>query len=236
MEALLEATARDSFGKNEARRTRAAGRVPAVVYGSSGQDSGDANKAATPISVEPKALLRILHSESGANTLISLKLAGAKDARVLVKEYQLDPVTHQILHADFYRIAMDRVLRLTVPVTVKGEAPGVKQQSGILEFVHRIVEVECLPADIPEHIEVNVGELMLHQGIRVRDVPVNPKVKLVDDADMMLVHVIMPKAEEAPAPAEGAAAAATTATAPAEPEVIKKGKKDEDEEKEDKKK
>jgi len=131
---------------------------------------------------------------------------------------------------------MDRVLRLTVPVTVKGEAPGVKQQSGILEFVHRIVEVECLPADIPEHIEVNVGELMLHQGIRVRDVPVNPKVKLVDDADMMLVHVIMPKAEEAPAPAEGAAAAATTATAPAEPEVIKKGKKDEDEEKEDKKK
>ena len=228
MEALLEATVRDSFGKNEARRTRVAGRVPAVVYGSSGQGSGDEGKAATPISVEPKALLRILHSESGANTLISLKLAGAKDARVLVKEYQLDPVTHQLLHADFYRIAMDRVLRLTVPVTVKGEAPGVKQQSGILEFVHRIVEVECLPADIPEHIEVNVGDLMLHQGIRVRDVPVNPKVKLVDDADMMLVHVIMPKAEAAPAPAEGAAAAATTAaTAPAEPEVIKKGKKDE---------
>ena len=235
MEALLEATVRESFGKNEARRTRAAGRVPAVVYGSSGEGSGDAK--ATPISVEPKALSRILHSESGANTLISLKLAGAKDARVLVKEYQLDPVTHQILHADFFRIAMDRVLRVSVPVTVKGEAPGVKQQSGILEFVHRIVEVECLPADIPEHIEVNVGDLMLHQGIRVRDVPVNPKVKLVDDADMMLVHVIMPKAEEAPAPAEGAAAAATTvAAAPAEPEVIKKGKKDEDEEKEDKKK
>jgi large subunit ribosomal protein L25 len=237
MEALLEATVRESFGKNEARRTRAAGRVPAVVYGSSGEGSGDDSKAATPISVEPKALLRILHSESGANTLISLKLAGAKDARVLVKEYQLDPVTHQVLHADFFRIAMDRVLRVSVPVTVKGEAPGVKQQSGILEFVHRIVEVECLPADIPEHIEVNVGDLMLHQGIRVRDVPVNPKVKLVDDADMMLVHVIMPKAEEAPAPAEGAVAAATTAAAaPAEPEVIKKGKKDEDEEKEDKKK
>ena len=237
MEALLEATSRESFGKNEARRTRAAGRVPAVLYGSSGQGSGDDSKSATPISVEPKAQLRILHSESGATTLISLKLAGAKDARVLVKEYQLDPVTHQLLHADFYRIAMDRVLRVTVPVTVKGEAPGVKQQSGILEFVHRIVEVECLPADIPEHIEVNVGELMLHQGIRVRDVPVNPKVKLVDDGEMMLVHVIMPKAEEAPAPAEGAAAAATTtATAPAEPEVIKKGKKDEDEAKDDKKK
>jgi large subunit ribosomal protein L25 len=237
MDALLEATARDSFGKNEARRTRASGRVPAVLYGSSGQGSDDENKSATPISVDPKALSRILHSDSGANTLISLKLAGAKDARVLIKEYQLDPVTHQILHADFYRIAMDRVLRLTVPVHVKGEAPGVKQQGGILEYVHRILEVECLPADIPEHIEVNIGDLMLHQGIRVRDVPVNPKVKLVDDADMMLVHVIMPKAEEAPAPAEGAAAGAATATAtaPAEPEVIKKGKKDEAEDEEKKK-
>ncbi len=228
MEALLEATARDSFGKNEARRTRASGRVPAILYGAAGE--GDDARTATPIAVDPKALSRILHSEAGANTLISLKLAGMKDARVLVKEYQLDPVTHQILHADFYRIAMDRVLRLTVPITVKGEAPGVKQQGGILEFVHRIVEVECLPADIPEHIEVNVGDLMLHQGIRVRDVPVNPKVKLVNDADMMLVHVIMPKAEEAAAPAEAAAGAAPAAAAPAEPEVIKKGKKEEAEE------
>jgi large subunit ribosomal protein L25 len=228
MEALLEATARDSFGKNEARRTRASGRVPAILYGAAGD--GDDTRTATPIAVDPKALSRILHSEAGANTLISLKLAGTKDARVLVKEYQLDPVTHQILHADFYRIAMDRVLRLTVPITVKGEAPGVKQQGGILEFVHRIVEVECLPADIPEHIEVNVGDLMLHQGIRVRDVPVNPKVKLVNDGDMMLVHVIMPKAEEAAAPAEAAAGAATAAAAPAEPEVIKKGKKEEAEE------
>jgi large subunit ribosomal protein L25 len=237
MEALLEATSRDSFGKNEARRTRAAGRVPAVLYGSSGEGAV-ADGSATPISVDPKALLHILHSESGANTLISLKLAGMSDARVLVKEYQLDPVTHQILHADFYRIAMDRVLRVTVPVTVKGEAPGVKQQGGILEYVHRIVEVECLPADIPEGIEVNVGDLMLHQGVRVRDVPVNPRIKLVDDGDMMLVHVIMPKAEEAPAPAEGTAAAAApaaAAAAPAEPEVIKKGKKDEAED-DDKKK
>jgi len=232
MEAILEATKRDSIGKNEARRTRAGGRVPAVVYG---QDSGGKNDA-TSISVEPKALLRILHSESGANTLISLKVAGAGDARVLVKEYQLDPVTHQILHADFHRIAMDRVLRITVPITVKGEAPGVKQQGGILEYVHRSVEVECLPADIPESVEINIGELMLHQGVRVRDVPVNPKWKPVSDADMMIVHVIMPKAEEVAAPAEGAVAAAAAPAMPAEPEVIKKGKKDETEEGEDKKK
>jgi large subunit ribosomal protein L25 len=201
--------------------------VPAVLYGLQG---GKAES--TAIAVEPKALTKILHSESGANTLISLKLAGAKgDARVLVKDYQLDPITHKILHADFYRIAMDKVLRVTVSITVKGEAPGVKQQGGILEFVHRQVEVECLPADIPEHIEINVGDLMLHQGVRIRDLAANPKVKVVTDADTMLVHVIMPKAEEVAAPAaEGAAAAAPAA--PAEPEVIKKGKKEEAEEKE----
>src|SRR5215813_9749524 len=231
MEAVLEATRRESIGKNEARRTRAAGRVPAVLYG---EDGG--KHVATPISVEPKALLKILHSEAGANTLISLKLSGGGDTRVLVKEYQLDPITHQLLHADFHRIAMDRMLQITVPIIVKGEAPGVKQQGGILEYVHRSIEVECLPADIPENVEINIGELMLHQGVRVRDLPANQKWKPVSEADMMIVHVIMPKAEEAAAPAaEGAAAAAAPAAA-AEPEVIKKGKKEETEEKEDKKK
>ena len=150
---------------------------------------------------------------------------------MLVKEYQLDPITHQILHADFYRIAMDKALKITVQLTIKGEAPGVKQQGGILEFMHRQVELECLPADIPEHIEINVGELMMHQGVRVRDLPANPKLKLLTDADMMLVHVIMPK-EEAAAPAADAAAAAPTAAA--EPEVIKKGKKEDAEEKDKK--
>jgi large subunit ribosomal protein L25 len=231
MEAVLEATKRETIGKNEARRARAAGRVPAVLYG---ENKGGKNEA-TSISVEPKALLKILHSESGANTLISLKLAGAGDTRVLVKEYQLDPLTHELLHADFHRIAMDRVLQVTVPVAIKGEAPGVKQQGGILEYVHRSIEVECLPANIPESIEINVGELMLHQGVRVRDLPVNEKWKPLSDADMMIVHVIMPKAEEVAAPAADAAAAAAPAV-PAEPEVIKKGKKEETEEDEDKKK
>lgn len=229
MEAVLEATVRESRGKNEAHRTRAGGKVPAVLYGVVGSGKAEA----TAIAVEPKALRKILHSEAGANTLISLKLAGSGDTRVLVKDYQLDPITHEILHADFYRIAMDKVLRVTVSVTAKGEAPGVKQQGGILEYVHRQVEVECLPADIPEHIEINIGELMLHQGVRVRDLPANPKVKFVTEADTMLVHVIMPKAEEVATPAagtEGAAAAAPVA--PAEPEVIKKGKKEEAEEKE----
>ena len=219
MEATLEANARDTFGKNEARRTRRGGHVPGVLYGGEG-------RTATPIAVDPKALLKILHSESGANTLISLKLAGAGDMRVLVKEFQLDPVTRQLLHADFYRIAMDRVLRVTIPVLVKGEPKGVKQQSGILEFIRREIEIECLPSDIPEHVEIDVSELMLHQGVRVRDIAVDPKWKPMSDADMMLVHVILPKAEEVAAPVE---AAAVVPVAPAEPEVIKKGKKEEEE-------
>jgi large subunit ribosomal protein L25 len=227
MEATLEATARDTFGKNEARRTRRQGRVPAVVYGASGDGPGKEAKEATPIAVDPKALLKILHSESGANTLISLRLAGAGDTRVLVKEYQLDPITHQVLHADFYRVAMDRAIQVTIPVIVKGEPKGVKQQGGVLEFIRREIEVECLPGDIPENVEIDVSELMLHQGVRVRDLAANPKWKAVSEPDLMLIHVIMPKAEEAPAPAEAAAAAPA---APAEPEVIKKGKKEEAEE------
>jgi len=227
MEAILEATSRETFGKNEARRTRRDGKVPGILYG------GDGGRA-TPIAVSPRALLKILHSESGLNTLISLKLEGAGDARVLVKDFQLDPVTHQMLHADFYRVAMDKVLQVTIPVTVHGEPKGVKQQGGVLEFIRREIEIECLPGDIPEHIEIDVSELMLHQGVRVRDVPIDPRWKPLTEADAMLVHIILPKAEEAPAAAEVAAAATAT---PAEPEVLKKGKKEEEEEKkEDKKK
>ena len=229
MEAILEASVRETFGKNEARRTRRAGKVPAVLYGAS---SEGASREATAIAVDPKSLLKILHSESGVNTLISLKLAGGGDARVLVREYQLDPITHAVLHADFYRIAMDRVLRVTIPIVVKGEPKGVKQQGGILEFIRREIEVECLPADIPEHVEVDVSELMLHQGIRVRDITVDPKWKPVSEGDLMLVHIIQPKAEEAAASAETAAAPAATA----EPEVIKKGKKEEGGEEDEKKK
>ena len=230
MEATLEAVARDTFGKNEARRTRREGKVPAVLYGGDGG-------SATPIAVAPKALLRILHSESGQNTLISLKLAGSGDARVLVKDFQLDPITHELLHADFYRVAMDKLLQVTIPIHVTGEPKGVKQQSGVLEHIRREIEIECLPADIPENIVVDVSELMLHQGIRVRDIATSPKWKPLSDAELMLVHVIMPKAEESAATAEAAAATAPVA-APAEPEVIKKGKKEDEEgeKKEEKKK
>jgi large subunit ribosomal protein L25 len=179
------------------------------------------------IAVDPKVLARILRTEQGANTLIALNLPGGGDARVLVKEYQLDPVTHQLLHADFYRVAMDRVIRVQVSVVAKGEPKGVKQQGGVLDIVHRQIEIECLPADIPNHIEIDVSELMVGQSIRAKDVATNPKWKALSDPEMMLLHVIIPKVEETPAPAAEVATAGAAA-APAEPEVIKKGKKEEE--------
>jgi len=227
MEATLEAVKRSTAGKNaknEARRLRAAGSVPAVVYGAS---TGDA-AASLPVSVDPKSLLRILHSDSGVNTLIKLRVDGTETS-VLVKEYQLDPITNRLLHADFYQLAMDKLLTLTVPVVLKGEPRGVKLQGGLLDFVTRDIEVECLPANIPEHIDIDVSGLELHQSIRVRDLPATDKWKAVSDGDTMLVHIVMPKAEES------AAAATPDAAAPAaEPEVAKKGKTDKEEDKADK--
>jgi large subunit ribosomal protein L25 len=219
MESTLQAEKRETRGKNEARRLRASGRIPAVVYGA---EKGKA----TEISVDPKVLLRILHSESGVNTLIGLQGVGAGDTRVLVKEYQLDPIDHKLLHVDFYQVAMDKAITVTVPIALKGEAKGVKQQGGIVDFVHRDIEIETLPGDIPESITVDISELMLNQGIRVRDVLVEgAKWKPVTDPDTLIVHVVALKVEE-PAPAEAAAAAPI---APAEPEVIKKGKTEKEE-------
>ena len=219
MEATLDVVKRDGRGKNEARRLRAEGRIPAVVYGT----RKDAKlPEGIPVAVDPKELLRILHLESGANTLINLKLDG-KESRVMVKEYQLDPVSHKLLHADFYQLAMDRAITVTVPFLVKGEPKGVKLQGGVLDFVTREIQVQCLPADIPEHIDIDASELMLNQSIRLRDVPENPKWKALSDPETMIVHVVLPKVEEAPAVAEAAVAAPGAAS---EPEVIKKGKTD----------
>jgi len=223
MDATLDAVSRDGRGKNEARRLRASGRMPAVVYGA--RDDGGAPQSQA-VSVDPKAMLKILRSESGANTLITLSVDGA-ESRVMVKEYQIDPVTHALLHADFYQLAMDRAITVSVPVQIRGEAVGVKTQGGMLDFVTREIEVECLPTDIPEHIDVDVSELALHQSVRVRDLQVDDKWKPVTEGDTMLVHIVMPKAEASAASAteEEAAAAATEA----EPEVIKKGKTEEGE-------
>jgi large subunit ribosomal protein L25 len=227
MEALLDATVRTTIGKNEARRTRREGKVPATVYGAS---SAGASRDAVSISVEPKALLKILHSEAGANTLISLKLDGV-DTKVLVKDFQLDPITHQVLHADFYRVAMDRMIEVTIPILIKGEPKGVKVQGGLLEIITRAIEIECLPDEIPEGFTVDVSELLIGQSKRANDVAISGSMKLVSDPQSVIAHIVTLRAEAEPAAAEAAAPAAGAA---AEPEVVKKGKKEEEAAAEDK--
>jgi large subunit ribosomal protein L25 len=241
MESVLDAVKRQTKGKNEARRLRAAGKIPAVLYGA--QKAGDA-PAPEQVAVDPKPFMRILHSKSGLNTLITLKVQGGADARVLVKDVQLDPITHHPLHADFYRVNMDRKILVTVPVVLRGEARGVKQDGGVLDFVHREIEVEVLPANIPDSIEVDVTDLGIGDSVHVRDVASNAAWEPISDPDMMIVHVVVIKVVEEVAPAaagvEGAAAAAATPAAPGatatEPEVIKKGKTDKEDAKDEKKK
>jgi large subunit ribosomal protein L25 len=210
MAATLEATTRESRGKNEARRLRAAGRIPAVLYG--GADGAEA------IAVDPKVLSRILHSGSGVNTIIGLDVAGKGVTQVLVKEFLLDPIKHNLLHADFYRVQMDKAITVTVSIVLKGEPKGVKIQGGIVDFPHREVEIESLPGEIPDSLPVDISELMIGQGVRLKDLAQGAKWTPVSDPDTLIVHVIAAKAEEAAA--EGAATA--------EPEVIKKGKADEE--------
>ena len=242
MEAVLDAVKRQTKGKNEARRLRAAGKIPAVLYGA--QKAGD-QPAPESVAVDPKPFLRILHSASGLNTLITLKVQGGTDARVLVKNVQLDPISHHPLHADFYRVNMDRRIRVTVPVVLRGDSRGVKQDGGVLDFVHREIEVDVLPANIPESIEVDVSDLGIGDSVHVRDLPASAAWTPISDPDMMIVHVVIIKVveevkpEAAVAGAEGAPAAAAAPAAgatPSEPEVIKKGKTDKEDAKGDDKK
>lgn len=213
MEATLTAVTRSTRGKNEARRLRAVGRVPAVVYGGAG--------GPLPVAVDPKVLSRILHSESGLNSLIALDVEG-ETTRVIVKDYLLDPVKSSLLHVDFYRIAMDKPITVKVSVVVEGEAKGVKQQGGVVDLPHREVEIECLPGDIPEHLVVDASELLIGQAIRLKDLAAGARWTPVSDPDTMLVHVVAPRAVAEAAPE-------ATPTGQAEPEVIKKGKTDKEE-------
>jgi len=220
-EILVSAENRADRGKNAARRLRAKGLVPAVVYGG--------KKDALAVSVDPKTLLRVLRSEAGRNTILSLDLGDGAKTSAILKSWQVDPISEKFIHADFYRIAMDVAIRVKVPIHTQGEARGVKVDAGILEIVMREVEVECLPGDIPERIEVDVTDLGIHGAIRVSELKIGQKVKVLDEADQIVVHVVSVKEEAAPVaaatPVEGEAAAPA---APAEPEVMKKGKKEEE--------
>ena len=211
--AIVEAQPRTPGNKNDARRVRRGGKIPAVVYG--------AGKEAMPVSLDPRQVARILHSQTGHNTIFDLALDGER-TKAMIVDWQYEPIKGALLHIDLKRIAMDQKLRLEVPIVLKGEAVGVKQQGGILEQILREVEVECLPGDIPNSIEVDVSELVFGKMLRVADLPHADKIKLLTDENQGVAHVVAVKEEVAPTPE----AAAAEAAAPAEPEVIKKGKQE----------
>jgi large subunit ribosomal protein L25 len=221
-EIVVSAKGRADRGKNAARRLRRSGMIPAVIYGGKGDNLA--------VVVDPKSIQKVLRSEAGRNTILKLDIAGQGAANAILKSWQVDPVKETFLHADFYRIAMDVAIRVTVPIHAVGEARGVKVDGGILESVVRAIQVECLPGDIPERIDVDVTDLGINQSLRVSDLQVPAKVKVLDAPDQVVVHVVSVKEEAAPTAAAAAPVAEGEAAAPAaEPEVIKKGKKEEEE-------
>lgn len=210
----VAAEERSSRGKNEARRLRVKGSVPAVVYGG---ETGP-----SPVAVNPKELNKILHSKTGHNTIFNLSIGGHQQVPVMIVDWQHDPIKENLLHVDLKRIDLTKRIAVKVPVVTHGDPKGVKLQGGIHEIITREVEIECLPDDIPEEFVVNVSELMIGQSVRASEIALSGSVKLLSPGDAVISHVVSLKAEEV------APAAEVAATPAAEPEVIKKGKKDED--------
>jgi large subunit ribosomal protein L25 len=215
----VAAEVRASRGKNEARRTRRAGQIPAVVYG--------AFQDPVSIAVSPREILKIVRSNTGYNTIFTLAVQGGENTPVMVVDHQVDPVKNTLLHADFKRIDLTKRIRVSIPVSTEGEPAGVKVQGGLLEIITRAIEIECLPDDIPEHFVIDVRELMIGQSKRASDVQLSGSMKLTSAPESVIAHIVTLKVEAEPVVAE---AAVPVAGAPAagEPEVIKKGKKEED--------
>src|ERR1700722_14858364 len=209
---ILEAQPRESGTKNQARPVRVGGKIPGVLYG--------AGKNSQSVTVDPRHVLRILHSETGHNTIFDLALGG-ENTKVMIVDWQYEPIKGHLLHIDLKRIAMDKALRVSVPIELQGVPAGVKTEGGILEQMLREVEIECLPGDIPGHIDVDVSELTFGKVLRVSDLPHNEKIKFLTEENQPVAPVTSVK-EEVVATPEATAADATAA--PAEPEVIKKGK------------
>jgi large subunit ribosomal protein L25 len=207
-----------SRGKNEARRLRVSGRVPAVVYG--------AKKNTVAVSLDPIVISRILASATGHNTIFDLQVGTVEKTKAMIVDWQFEPVRGNILHIDLKRIAMDEKMRVMVPIHLVGEAIGVKTQGGIMDQVIREVEIECLPGDIPSHIDADVSGLEFGVVLRVKDLPHGGKVKFITNEEQAVAHVTAVKEEVVATPD---AAAVDAAAGPAEPEVIKKGKQDAEE-------
>ncbi len=214
----LDAQPREAGSKNDARAVRRGGKIPAVVYG--------AGKDSVSISVDPRHVQRILNSETGHNTIFDLAMSGGEPTKAMIVDWQYEPIKGHLLHIDLKRIALDKVLRVSVPVILRGEAAGVKQEGGIMEQMLREVEIECLPGDIPSYIDADVSHLTFGKVLRVSELPHSDKVKFITDENQPVAHVTAVKEEVVATPE----AVAAEAGVPAEPEVIKKGKQETEEE------
>jgi len=206
MPTVIEAQPRIPEGKNANRRIRKSGKIPAVIYGQ--------GKQSTVLSLDPGDIRTILRSEAGQNTIFTINIEGVGQYRVMVKDYQLDPLKGKLIHADLLEIAMDHLLILTVNVELTGDPQGVKVDGGKLDFVTRAIEIECLPADIPESVKLDVSALRINDYIRAKDINLGDRVRILTEPDVVITTVTPPKKD----------AAADAAAAAAEPEVIKKGK------------
>jgi large subunit ribosomal protein L25 len=210
IDAVVATPREGKFNKNAARRVRVAGKIPAVVYGA-GQD-------AIAVAVDPRVITKILHSDSGHNTIFDLNVEGSAVVKAMIVDWQHEPIKGALLHIDLKRIAMDKMMRVSVPIQLVGTPVGVKTQGGILEHVMREVEIECLPNDIPSHLDVDVTGLELHGIIHVTDLPHSGSIKFLGDENATVAHVTIIKEE--------VVAVDAVVAAPAEPEVAKKGKTD----------
>jgi len=213
-EIIVKAMQREGRGKNDSRRARAAGQVPLTIYGG----EGEAVAALAPLS----ELAAILRSDSGRNTIFTLDIDGVGAAEVMFIDRQIDPVRSRLIHADLKRLVKGEKIEATVPLRLVGEPLGVRENAGILEQTIREVEIRCQPRDIPEHIDVDVTNLGVHEVLHVSDIPLTEGVEILEEPDTVIATVGMVKEEvsEAP-PVEGEALA--------EPEIIGKGKKDDEE-------
>ena len=220
---VVEVERRYETGKNAANRLRAADQIPAVIYG------GGKGMETLALKVDRKTLVSLLRKGLSENAIFKLTLKGTDQQRhVMIRDMAIDPVSRALLHVDFVRILLDRKLRVAVPVECEGIAVGVKNEGGLLNVVTHELEIECLPADIPASIRVDVAHLHAREAVRAGDLKLDAKLKLLEAPDRVVVHVGMPRAEEVPAAAAAAVEGATPET-PAEPEVIKKGKKETEE-------
>ena len=218
-EVTLEVTRREQSGTGVARKLRADGKIPAVVYGG--------HREAVPIVVDRKAVSELIQkSQHGVRSIFLLKMSGTDQQRhAMIKDIQMDPISRRMTHIDFVRVVMDEVVRVTIPVHHTGAAIGVKE-GGLLDFQVRDLHVECLPAAIPDAIEVDVTDLGVHDYIRIADLKLPEGVKVLDDPDRVVVGVTVARAEVT----EVAAVPVEEGAVPAEPEVIAKGKKPAEEE------